>query len=98
MSDYFCHPHAPEEFKEMVPDTARLQQWVKSPRSDKELSDALEWIYVHHVHHRGIIEGEIEDRRYKESLAASRGANTLAKWAIVIAIGALIISAVQTFW
>ena len=39
-----------------------------------------------------------EEKRHKEALDASRGANKLAKWAIVIAIGALIVSVVQTFW
>ena len=98
MADYFCHPHAPDEFKALVPDIAALQRWVKPPRTDKELADALEWIYVQHIHHRRIIEDEVSDRRHRESVAASKDANKLAKWAIVIAIGALIISAIQTFW
>ena len=39
-----------------------------------------------------------EERRHREALAASHDANKIAKWAIVIAIAALIISVVQTFW
>lgn len=36
--------------------------------------------------------------RHNEALSASSTANTIARWAIVIAIGALIVSVVQTFW
>jgi len=39
-----------------------------------------------------------EIARHKEALGAASHANTLSKWAIVIAIGALIVSVVQTFW
>jgi hypothetical protein len=37
-------------------------------------------------------------RRHKESMAVASGANHIAKWAIIIALLALIVSIIETFW
>lgn len=41
---------------------------------------------------------EREEARHTKALSVARGANHIAKWAIVVAIVALIVSVFQTFW
>lgn len=39
-----------------------------------------------------------EEERHAQALRAASGANRIAKWAIFIAVLALIVSVIQTFW
>ena len=39
-----------------------------------------------------------EDTRHVQALSVATGANHIAKWAIVVAVLALIITVVQAFW
>jgi hypothetical protein len=95
MADHFCHPQAPEDLKVIMRDITSLQKWVMPPRADAELSAALDWIYIHHVHHRKVIEDEIEERRHRKverRLEELKMPHWSVPWTFWVALAAAIIA------
>jgi hypothetical protein len=70
-SDYFCDPKTtPPDLLAAVPESTTLRAWAKQA-SDADLSRALDCIYVHHQHHRQVIQDEIAARQQAETKARS---------------------------
>lgn len=97
MSD-FCHPDAPQDLQVAVRDVSKVQQWVKD-KTIEDLLAGLDFIYVHHVMQRSIIQDAIAQLRHRqidEHFAALRSPHWTVVptfWLVIIGIGISICAA-----